>query len=120
MLGFTSGVSAVLCGVLVYAASFGCGYVAADGPLRRAGVWVGARALAIGLVHLPVFAFVHEMCFDLVPQLLWIPAGLAVMLLTTAASFTLIAAEATFRGIELPARRYADRICPPGRVCAAS
>ena len=113
------GLIALLCGALVYAASFGRGYVMPPGLARSACVWVGGRAFAIGLVHLPAFAATRELFVRLLPPPWGVTTLMAAEYVGAALALTLLAAELTYRLVERPCRRYGRsiRIAAPVAAC---
>ena len=102
--GLKWGLEAVLCGLLVFAASFDRGYILTDGLVKRALVWIGARSYSLYLVHMPGYALAREIAFR---------AGLpeqeqgfaaACLLLALAVPITVLAAVTTYRFLEQPLR----------------
>ncbi len=104
--GLTWGLEAVLCGLLVFAASFDRGYILNDGLVRRALVWIGARSYSLYLVHMPGYALAREIAFR--AGLPGQEHGLAAvcLLLALAVPITVLAAVTTYRFIEQPLRAH--------------
>jgi len=105
------GLMAVFSAGLVWLAAQDCGLILPEGRLRRVLMWIGARSYALYLVHIPAYFTAREILFRLgvsVPDSL---VGLAGVGLTFAL------AEANWRCVEQPLRRYgvrlADKVAEP-------
>lgn len=101
---------AVLCTILVWIASYGRGYICAEGPLKTVLMWIGSRSYAIYLVHVPVYFLVREsywrMGFAGNPP----PAYSSLIYATTAMLLIALLAEANYRWVEKPLRSIGVRI----------
>jgi peptidoglycan/LPS O-acetylase OafA/YrhL len=106
MISVPFGLSAVLCGVLVYVASLDLGCLVKQGWPRRALAWAGGRAYAVTLVHLPAFALTRELYAQLRGPIYVVTTQLAAHFLVTGIALTLVLAELTWRFVEAPARRH--------------
>ncbi len=102
------GISA-LGALLVWAASYGGNFICAEGRFKNAMSWIGARSYALYLCHVPIYAASVAVSH-------WIGGTDAagpladfghVML---ALPVTFLAADATYRFVERPARNYGRRI----------
>ena len=110
-------VASLLAFVLVYAASFERGYVPSFGADRVLD-WIGTRSYSIYLAHIPI------MIFNQVAWVLWLgPQGIAVgpaqalPALVTCLIAVGLAAELSYRAIELPFQRQPrqlDAAAQPG------
>jgi peptidoglycan/LPS O-acetylase OafA/YrhL len=104
------GLLALLCGGMVYVASFDRGYLMAEGWGRRALALVGSRSYSLYLVHMPVFALAREIGYRMwTPGWEHPPAELA-MLLGLAVPMLLVASELSYRAVEVPWRRTGTRL----------
>ena len=100
------GVQSILCGALVYAATFDRGYIMRRGRLRTFVMWVGARSYSIYLVHMAAFATVREIVFR-TTQPVWVHSYTdAAVLLVCGWGLAAVLAELTFRFVETPCRTY--------------
>lgn len=100
-------IAAAISGVLVLLASYERGFVPSGSSLIS---WVASRSYAIYLVHLPVFLSVREIwTFMLEPHKAF-GATYTLRFFTTGVVLTLLLAEANFRFIELPLRKYGRRV----------
>ncbi len=102
----TSGIVAVLSGVLVYVASLSRGYVMQPGRIRASLVWLGSRSYAVYLTHLVAFALTHELYVRLHPPILVISTAMVVQFLVIGLGLTLGLAELNYRLVETPGRIY--------------
>ena len=107
MVSVPFGLSAVLCGVLVYVASLDLGCLMQQGWLRRALAWAGSRAYAVTLTHLPAFALTRELYAQVRGPIYVVTTQLAAHFLVTGLVLTLVLSELTYRFVEQPARRHA-------------
>ena len=106
----TSGLVAVLSGVLVYTASLSRGYVMPPGRLRRCLVWLGSRSYAIYLTHLIAFALTHEVYVRLHPPILVVTRAMTLEFLGVGLALTVLFAELNYRYVETPGRLYGRRL----------
>jgi len=101
---------AIACVVLVWVASYGRGYICAEGRLKRLLLWIGSRSYAIYLAHIP--------CYFLVRELFWRigyagnppPPYSSLVYATTAMLLTAALAEMNYRWVEIPLRDYGKRV----------
>lgn len=107
---FSTGLLTLVCGFLVFVASFGRDYIVPAGPVRGLLVALGARSYAIYLVHLPVFVLTREIWFRLAPQGTQFHANYTLRFLLTAAVLLALFVELNFRFIEKPLRARGKRI----------
>ena len=96
------GLMAVLCGVLVYAASFDCGYIMRSGPQQRFLLWCGSRSYAIYLSHMTAFALVRELYFRLKTTPFVVAGMLHFEYAAVAIVLTAVMSELSYRLVELP------------------
>ncbi len=102
--GVNWGLEALLCGMVVFAASLDRGCLLNDGAVRRALLWTGARSYSLYLVHLPSYALAREIAFRAgLPRQEHGPAKV-VLLLALAVPITGLTAVATYRFVEQPLR----------------
>ena len=103
------GISA-LGAVLVWAASYGGQYICAEGRFKNAMIWIGARSYALYLCHAPVYAAAvavsnwighYDPVFGAFNDFRNVGVALPV---------TFLAADATHRFVEIPARDYGRRM----------
>jgi peptidoglycan/LPS O-acetylase OafA/YrhL len=114
------GLLALVSASLVYLASLDKGFILGDGVFRRGLVMIGARSYALYLVHTPLL---------IVSKILTSPLALhGGMQFAVAAGVSIamiiLAAELTFRFVEVPARNYGVSLASryagtAGRVVAA-
>jgi len=100
------GIIAVLAAFLVWLASYPAGYLPPHGPLRRLLAWIGARSYAIYLIHVPAFFFMREVCTRLLAS-----GGIgqwpsAWLLVPTTLVLVMLLADANYRLVETPLRRF--------------
>lgn len=96
--------SAIIGAILVFIASFDQNYLWKDGWLKTLGLWLGSRAYAMYLCHIPVFLLTRELCLRLMepgtilgPEHFW-------YLLAGGVSLVVVLSEATYSLIERPLR----------------
>lgn len=99
------GVTAILCGVLVYVASLDSGCLMRAGVLRRLCAWGGSRAYAVTLTHLPAFALTRELYMQFRPPIYVVTTQIAAHFLITGILLTLVFTELTYRYVEMPGMR---------------
>jgi len=90
---------------LVYLGSFDRNYLWQDGALKQFGIWLGSRAYAMYLCHIPLFYLTREIAFRLLgPDVQLGPEHFWYLLL---GSMTLIVvlSELTYTLVEKPLRR---------------
>lgn len=99
----------LVCGALVYIASFNSGYLIASGLPRSILVWIGARSFGLYLMHNPVFAFVHETWDRIFPG--QVPTGIARFVIALV-EIGLLAwlSDLSLRRFETPLRQYGKKI----------
>ena len=90
---------AVNSAVLVWLASYNCGYIMPISKISSFAEYIGARSYAIYLIHVPVFYAVRETCFRLQ---LALPSVVLVMI---SMGLIIAFAELNYRWIETPLRR---------------
>jgi peptidoglycan/LPS O-acetylase OafA/YrhL len=91
--------------VLIYIASFDSNYLWQDGWLKRLGLWLGDRAYAMYLCHIPLFYLTREFAYHILgpdvplgPEHFW-------YLLVGSMSMILVLSHLTFTLLERPLRR---------------
>lgn len=100
------GAIALLCGLLVWIASYDRDYLLSNGPLKRLLVWVGARSYAIYLIHIPAFYLSRELCF----RLGWDAGERPLSLLGTSLVLIVVLSELNYRFVESPCRDLGSRL----------
>jgi peptidoglycan/LPS O-acetylase OafA/YrhL len=116
--GLGWGLEALVCGALVFAASFDRGYVIGGGSARRVLLWLGARSYSLYLVHMPMFALAREIAYraGLVAQ---DSSGMVIadnyylvfaVLLAIALPLLLLATNITYQWLEMPLRAHGSKI----------
>ncbi len=101
---------AIVCATLVWVASYGRGYICAEGRLKTVLLWIGSRSYAIYLAHIP--------CYFLVRELFWRigyagnppPPYSSLVYAVTAMLLTGLLAEMNYRWVEIPLRDYGKRV----------
>ncbi|MCP3384505.1 acyltransferase [Bradyrhizobium sp. CCGUVB4N] len=109
----------LICGALVYIASFNGGYLLAPGLLRSILVWIGARSFGLYLMHNPVIAFVRETWERAHPGQLPDATMKAVIVLAIVGLLALLS-DLSFRYFETPLRRYGKQLVDRRNAAAAS
>lgn len=108
-----TGIIALLCGGLVLLASYDAGFVEGSGFLYHATMWTGSRSFALYLVHMPMF-HLNRMGYEAVGWAGHAHLGERAVGIVTGLALVGVAAELSYRRIEVPLRRYgkslADRI----------
>lgn len=103
---------AILAILLVWLAAYNRDYLSGtgNGVVKRAMIWTGHRSYAIYLIHIPVFFLIREVWWRCTGA----PAhgGAVQTLIFAAAAVVIIAllAEANYRIVEQPFRRYGRRL----------
>ncbi len=95
-----------LCGaLLVYTASFDRNYLWQDGWLKQFGIWLGSRAYAMYLCHVPLFLLTREIAYRVLgpdvplgPEHFW-------YLLLGSMTMIVVLSELTYSLLEKPLRR---------------
>ncbi len=100
------GAIALLCGLLVWIASYDRDYLLSNGPLKRLLVWVGARSYAIYLIHIPAFYLSRELCF----RLGWDAGERPLSLLAISLVLIVVLSELNYRFVESPCRDLGSRL----------
>ena len=112
------GVVALISGVLVFAASFDRRYVWPGDAAGRTLAWLGSRSYALYLTHLTAYCATFEIVRRLYdgapPHQPWLDA----VALLVALSMALLAAEATHRCVEKPAKALGRRLTRPAGVAS--
>jgi len=98
---YAPGLLAFVSAMLVYLASLNRGLISSDGVVRRCLVFIGARSYALYLVHIPML-IVGSTLFGLplrgdIKVIMSVASGLVM---------TFVAAEITYRLVEVPARNF--------------
>lgn len=107
----STGFLALVCAGLVFVASYGRDCIlGGGGPLRGCLLWIGTRSYAIYLIHLPVFSLTREIWFRAAPPAASFDGSYTWRFLLTAAILVTVLAEANYRLIEVPLRRYGRRL----------
>jgi peptidoglycan/LPS O-acetylase OafA/YrhL len=107
---FGWGMLNLVCGVLVFAASFNQDYILPRGVLQRVLMWVGARSYTYYLVHMTAYEAAHEIDFWFWPPTFTHTYGEMARLIGIAVPLLLIAGELTYQLVERPLRRYGATI----------
>jgi peptidoglycan/LPS O-acetylase OafA/YrhL len=94
---------------MVWMASYDRSRLIADGWVRMALAWVGARSFAIYLIHNPVFWFTRELWARVRPGAAF-DHHYAIPFLATALPMLLLLAEINYRVIEMPLRGVGARL----------
>lgn len=102
---FHVGAIAVISAVLVWIASYNCGYLFRQIYVERGLVWIGARSYAIYLLHVPVFFLIREICYRLNIHISNTGFS-ALAFIAIAACLIALFAELNFRYVEQPFRRH--------------
>jgi peptidoglycan/LPS O-acetylase OafA/YrhL len=105
IVSFRFGLIAVVAGGLVWAASYDRNYLASDGMLKNALIWLGSRSYGIYLIHAPVFVATREIWFRISPAGTVFDGTYAWRFVLTAAVLILGLSELNHRFVEQPLRR---------------
>jgi peptidoglycan/LPS O-acetylase OafA/YrhL len=106
VIWFGTGLIAVLSAWLVWVASYDTSYLLADGPFKRALLWVGSRSYAIYLIHVPSMIFAREIWAHLEPPgTVFEGPRYTILFILTAAILIITLSEANYRLVEVPLRR---------------
>src|SRR5205809_460941 len=101
---FHAGLASLLCLVLVWAASYGCGYILPTGQLRRVLTWIGHRSYAIYLIHPFAYALTREFYYRGYGEAVF-NDRFALPFLLTAVVLIAFLADLNYRWLEVPLRR---------------
>ncbi|MFT3867088.1 MAG: acyltransferase [Nibricoccus sp.] len=106
-ISITTGLTAIVCGLLVFIASYDRDYILRPSMLKTAIVWLGSRSYSIYLIHVTGHTFVIEL-----KRSAEIAEGspLSVALTFLSVPFILILSELNYRFVETPFRRIGKRI----------
>ena len=104
------GAIAVICGVLVWVASYNRDYLFPRGKLKDLLTWVGSRSYGIYLIHVPVYFFLREVCFRLQEAGGPNPYAYPWLLLGLALGLIVVLSELSYRLVELPMRNRGSRL----------
>ncbi|HKB91206.1 MAG TPA: acyltransferase [Opitutaceae bacterium] len=106
-ISFSTGLAAIICGLLVLLASYDRHYILANSSLKTALVWIGSRSYGIYLIHIPCHLFILELKRRLAIHENGIPAGLLTIM---AVPLTLALAELNYRYVEVTFRKIGKRL----------
>jgi peptidoglycan/LPS O-acetylase OafA/YrhL len=108
---FSYGVVSLLCGVLVFAASFGKDYLFPAGRARTLLLWIGSRSYAIYLCHAILFLVTRELWFRWAPpESRLADVNYTLYYVLTAMVLVGIASELNYRFVEQPFRAKGRRL----------
>ncbi|WP_424957328.1 acyltransferase family protein [Hyphomicrobium sp. 1Nfss2.1] len=111
-----TGIIALLCGGLVLLASYDAGFLVGSGFVHSATMWTASRSFALYLVHMPMF-HLNRMGYEAVGWAGHAHLGERAVGIVTGLALVGVAAELSYRIVEVPLRRYgkslADRIVQP-------
>jgi peptidoglycan/LPS O-acetylase OafA/YrhL len=115
-------VSAIIGTLMVFLASFDQGYLWKKSWLRPVGLWLGDRAYAMYLCHIPVYFLAREIAYQLLgpevklgPEHFWymVPGALAMIFILSELTFSLVEKPLRSRGMrissEIRKRQEQDR-----------
>lgn len=105
IVSFYTGLSAVVCAVIVWICSYDKGYFFRPSPVRSALTWIGARSYAIYLIHIPSFWFTREIWAWIEPEGAVFNGTYTLRFALTAAVLTFSLAELNYRFVEEPLRK---------------
>jgi peptidoglycan/LPS O-acetylase OafA/YrhL len=103
----STGLTAIICGLLVLIASYDRDYILPPSRFKSALVWLGSRSYSIYLIHVTCHSFIMEL-----KRSAGISEGsiISVALTLVCIPFILVVAETNYRFIETPFRRIGRRI----------
>jgi peptidoglycan/LPS O-acetylase OafA/YrhL len=96
----------LLAAILVFFASYDCGYVSLPKALNKLLAWIGARSYTLYLVHVPAFFATREIFYRLAQSGVIDSSEHWVRMTATFIILAAVAAELNYRYIELPCRGY--------------
>lgn len=102
---FTTGAIALLCGLLVWLASYDRYYVSPEQFLRQFWDWCGSRSYSLYLIHMPAYALTREIWWRTSPA-----ASNTIGYVCTALFLMGTLAELNFRYLERPLRLRGRRL----------
>lgn len=102
---FTTGVIALLCGLLVWLASYDRHYISPEKVLRQFWNWCGSRSYSLYLIHMPTYALTREIWWRTSPA-----STNTMGYLCTALFLLAILAELNFRYVERPLRLHGRQL----------
>jgi peptidoglycan/LPS O-acetylase OafA/YrhL len=116
LVPFTTGLVAILAGVLVWLASYDRGYLLPDGVLKRMLAWAGSRALGLYLAHIPAFLATREIWFRLHPGSLSEQPPHQLRFVVTGLALVVLLGELGHRLLEAPLARLGTAVTSPDRL----
>ncbi|MQU21983.1 acyltransferase [Pseudomonas helleri] len=105
IVSFHIGLSAIVCGFIVWLCSYDRGYFLKDSMLRRSLSWIGTRSYAIYLIHIPSFWFTREIWSWVEPEGTVFDSSFTLRFSLTALFLIVFLADINFRFIEEPLRK---------------
>ncbi len=109
-VGFSTGLLALLCAVLVWIASYGRNYLCPEGFFRKIWVWIGSRSYSLYLIHLPAFALTREIWWRQIPPGATPGDAYTLRFVLSALILLGVFAELNFRFVEAPLRQKGKRM----------
>jgi peptidoglycan/LPS O-acetylase OafA/YrhL len=102
--------SALIGAILVFIASYDANYLWQEGWLKNLGMWLGDRAYAMYLCHIPIFYLTREIAYQtlgpgvkLSPEHFWylVPGALFLIFLASELTFRLVEKPLRSKGVEI-------------------
>lgn len=109
---FSTGLMAIVCGLLVWIASYDTPPKPAEQTdiLARLTLWIASRSYSIYLIHMSAFAFTREIWFQLMPSGTQFNGHYTFRFALTALALMVLAVEFSYRLVESPCRKKGSEI----------
>lgn len=102
---FSTGLMAIVCGLLVWIASYDTPSSTNEGIWNRLTLWIASRSYSIYLIHMSAFAFTREIWFHIMPLGTQFTGRYTLRFALTALILMVLAVELSYRLIETPCRK---------------
>ncbi len=110
VIRFSTGIIAVLSGIMVFIASFGKGYLVPFRCMQTVVGYLGSRTYTIYVVHIPAFLTAKEIWHHVLPIGTHLDSTYTVRFALTGLALLVVFTELNYRLIEDPLRRYGARV----------
>ncbi|MBH1895799.1 acyltransferase [Serratia marcescens] len=109
-ISFSTGLIAVVAGILVWVASFDRNYLTFTPILKKIASYIGSRSYTIYLAHIPVYFLTKEVWWRYLPEGFHPDGSYTLRYIITAIIILVVVTEASYRLIEIPLRNKGRHI----------